>query len=235
VTCERDRLPKSSGRTLVDPLAVTNEHVVGLDGEQPPRRRQPEQRRDAKPLSRRAVVLGGADRVGADERPLLRVPEGDLVPPAAPQERQDLKRRLCRGLLGNLVVWNAKLLGDGTAVTAVPVEQLHNAGRVSELTRARQRALVGYRIDYPDAPLRRYGVGGPLHEAWLGCDPAESEADLIDKANAVHATGTGRELLTCRQSAVRRRPYATVSSSSSDRGFQIGAVGKADRRADRQA
>jgi hypothetical protein len=70
-------------------------------------------------------------------------------------------------------------------------------------------------------------VGGPLHEAWLRCDPAESEADLIDKANAVHATdGTGRELLTRRQSAVRRRPYATVSSSSSDRGFQIGAVAR---------
>ena len=153
MTCERDRLPKSSGRTLVDPLAVTNEHVVGLDGEQPPRRRQPEQRRDAKPLSRRAVVLGGADRVGADERPLLRIPEGDLVPPAAPQERQNLEPRPRRRLLGNLVVRNAELRGDGTAVTAAPVEQLHDADRVSELTRALQGTLVGYRIDYPDAPV----------------------------------------------------------------------------------
>jgi hypothetical protein len=44
---ERDRLPKGRGRILVDPLAVTDEHVVGLDGKQPPRRRQPEQWRDA--------------------------------------------------------------------------------------------------------------------------------------------------------------------------------------------
>jgi hypothetical protein len=95
-TRERDRLEKGRGRLLVDPLAVTDEHVLGLDGEQPPRRCQPEERRDAKLLSRRAVVLGGADRVGADERPLLRVPDRDLMPPAAPQERQDLERRPCR-------------------------------------------------------------------------------------------------------------------------------------------
>jgi hypothetical protein len=30
-------------------------------------------------------------------------------------------------------------------------------------------------------------VRGPLHEAGLGRDPAEREADLIDKANAAHA------------------------------------------------
>jgi hypothetical protein len=35
----------------------------------------------------------------------------------------------------------------------VPVEPLHNTGRVSELTRAVQGALVGYRIDDPDAPV----------------------------------------------------------------------------------
>jgi len=50
-------LPKGRGRILVDPLAVTDKHVVGLDGEQPPRRRYPKLRRDAKPLSRRAIVL----------------------------------------------------------------------------------------------------------------------------------------------------------------------------------
>ena len=106
-TGERDRLPESGGRILVDPLAVTDEHAVGLDSEQPPRRRHPQQRRDAEPLSRRAVVLRSADRVGADERPLLRVPERDLVPPTAPQERQNLEPRPRRRLLGNLVVWNA--------------------------------------------------------------------------------------------------------------------------------
>jgi hypothetical protein len=132
---------------------VTDEHVFGLEREQPPRRRQPEERRDGKPLSRRAGVLGGADRVRADERPLLRVPDRDLMPPAAPQQRQDLERRSRRWLSGNLVVGDAELLSDGVAVTPVPVEQLHNTGRVSELTRAVQGALVGYRIDYPDAPV----------------------------------------------------------------------------------
>jgi hypothetical protein len=114
-----------------------------------------------------------------------------------PQERQNLEPRPRRGLLWNLVVWNAELPGDGTAVTAVPVEQLHNAGRVAELARARQRALVGYRIDHPDAPLRRDGVRRPLHEAWLGRNPAEREADLIDEANAAHtADGTWPEPLS---------------------------------------
>ena len=110
------------------------------------------------------------------------------MPPAAPQERKDLERRPRRGLPGKLVVWDAELLGDGTAVTAMPVEQLHNAGRLAELTRAPQRALVGYRIDHPDAPVRRDGVRRPLHEAWLGRDPPEREAELIDEANAAHAT-----------------------------------------------
>ena len=50
-------------------------------------------------------------------------------------------------------MWDAELLGDGTAVTAMPVEQLHNAGRVAELARAPQRVLVGNRIDQPDAPM----------------------------------------------------------------------------------
>jgi hypothetical protein len=40
-TGEHHRLPKSRGRILVEPLAVTDEHMVGLDGEQPPRRRRP--------------------------------------------------------------------------------------------------------------------------------------------------------------------------------------------------
>jgi hypothetical protein len=69
----------------VDTLAVADEHVFGLKREQPLRRRHPEQRRDGKPLSRCPVVLGGANRVGADERPLLRVPERNLVPPAPSQ------------------------------------------------------------------------------------------------------------------------------------------------------
>jgi hypothetical protein len=94
------------------------------------------------------------------------------MPPAAPQEQQHLERRARRGLPGNLVVWDAELLGDGTAVTAVPVAQLHNAGRIAELTRPLQRALVGDWIDHPDASVRRDGMRRPLHEAWLGRDPA---------------------------------------------------------------
>ncbi len=109
------------------------------------------------------------------------------MPPAAPQERQNLEWRPCRGLLGHLVVWDAELFGDGTAVTAVPVEQLHNTGWLDELSRTPQRGLVGYRVEHPDAPLRRDGVRGPLHEAWFGRDPAEREADLIDEADAAHA------------------------------------------------
>jgi hypothetical protein len=31
-------------------------------------------------------------------------------------------------------------------------------------------------------------VRGPLHEAWLGRDPAEREADPIDEPDAAHAS-----------------------------------------------
>jgi len=84
-TGEPDCLSKCRRRIFVYPLAVTNEHVLGLNGEQPPRWGEPQQWRDAKPLSRRAVVLSGADRVGAEECPLLGVPERNLVPPASAQ------------------------------------------------------------------------------------------------------------------------------------------------------
>ena len=40
-TGERDRLPEGRGRIVVDPFAVPDEHAVGLDSEQPLRRRHP--------------------------------------------------------------------------------------------------------------------------------------------------------------------------------------------------
>ena len=150
------------------------------------------------------------------------------MPPAAPQERPNLEPRPRRGLPGNLVVRDAELLGDGTAITAVPVEQLHNAGRLAELTRPPQRALVGYRIDQPDAPVHREGVRGPLHEVGLGRDPAKREADLIDKANAAHAgDGTWPDPLSTAYRVGLLRGRATRSSirtSRGERGTMIGAV-----------
>ena len=50
---------------------------------------------------------------------------------------------------------DAQSRGDGTAVTAVPVEQLHNADRLAELTRALKCLLVGYWVDQPDLPRTR--------------------------------------------------------------------------------
>ena len=112
--------------------------------------------------------------------------------------------------------------GDGTAVTTVPVEQLQNARRIAELTHARQRALVGHRIDHPDAPLRSDGVRRPLHEARLGRNPAEREADLIDEANAAHtadatrpkphSAGVIRTRVRCRQCARAPTSALTVDS-----------------------
>jgi hypothetical protein len=67
------------------------------------------------------------------------------------------------------------------------LDNLGAGGWLAELRRTPQRAQVGYRVEHPDAPLRRDGVRGPLHEAWLGRDPAEREADLIDEADAAHA------------------------------------------------
>jgi hypothetical protein len=40
--------------------------------------------------------------------------------------------------------------------------------------------------------VRRDGVRRPLHEAWLGRNPAEREADLIDEANAAHGADRTR-------------------------------------------
>ena len=88
---------------------------------------------------------------------------------------------------------DAELRGDSTAVTAVSVEQLHNADRLAELNRALKCLLVGYWVDQPDLSLGRDGVRRPLHKTRLGGDPAECEAGLIDEADPAHLTdGTWR-------------------------------------------
>jgi hypothetical protein len=85
-------------------------------------------------------------------------------------------------------VSDAQSRGDSSAVTAVSVEQLHNADRLAELTRALKCLLVGYWVDQPDLPPGRDGVRRPLHETRLGGDPTECEAELIDEADPAHLT-----------------------------------------------
>jgi hypothetical protein len=102
-------------------------------------------------------------------------------------------------------VSDAQSRGDSTAVTAVSVEQLHNADRLAELTRALKCLLVGYWVDQPDLPPGCDGVRRPLHETRLGSDPAEREAELIDEADPAHLTdGTWRSPLATARSAGAR-------------------------------
>ena len=110
---------------------------------------------------------------------------------------------------------DAQSRGDGTAVTAVPVEQLHNPDRLAELTRALKCLLVGYWVDQPDLPPGRDGVRRPLHETRLGRDPTECETELIDEADPAHLTdGTWRSPSATARSAGDRQRLLQISMIS---------------------
>src|SRR4029079_12739340 len=68
-----------------------------------------------------------------EQEPTLRPPERRLAPPAQLNDRAQLERRPWERARHD-VVWHAEAARDGRAVAAVPVEQLHDTGRLAELS-----------------------------------------------------------------------------------------------------
>ena len=97
---------------------------------------------DGETLRRRAVVLRRSDRLRADERAVLGNPERDLAPAAASDHRNHLEGRADRSGAGNLEMRHAELVGEACAIACVPVDQLDDAGRLTERADAVEHAVV---------------------------------------------------------------------------------------------
>ena len=136
---------------------------------------QAPERVHGQPLVAGAVVAGGAERVGADERPPLGPPESAFAPAEADRlERADAAAR-------NRVVRDAETARDRAAVPRVPVEQLEHPARLAQRPHPLVEALGIDRVDEPDAALVvTERVRAAAHELGRIGHPAEPELELVD-------------------------------------------------------
>jgi hypothetical protein len=163
---------------------VTREDVPRLEAAQrAARRRQTKHRVQREPLAADAQLRNRPDGIGADQNPLLRPPERDLLPAAALTDVEALERCAVDRSAGDDVVRNPEALGESAAVTVVTVEQLDHSGGLPHSAKAVVDAVRFERIDEPDAPVGDHGVGAPL-EKFLD-DPSERvrRSLLVAEAN----------------------------------------------------
>jgi hypothetical protein len=127
------------------------------------------------PLVAGEEVVHRPERVAADEGTSLGPPEGDLLPPAPEPDRNELERRHARG--GHDVMRHAETLGQLGAVPVVPVEQLHDPGRLAGGPNPILHAVAQERIDRPHAAGGDEHVRTARHE--LVHDPTEAAVELV--------------------------------------------------------
>src|SRR5215468_6486805 len=94
----RQRAPELlGGLGTVQALAVADQHVLRCEPSECSRRERLEKpvHADAIAVDREEAVA--AERVAEDQRPLVRPPQRDLLPPAPPQHGNNLERRSREG------------------------------------------------------------------------------------------------------------------------------------------
>lgn len=148
---------------------MTAEDHVRLDVQ--PRRPQSQQRVHSEALATGAKVVGGAERIGADEDAPLGPPERNLLPAPLVAHGQELERP--DSLLRDDVMWHAEATRQLRTVPVVPVEQLDHAGRPA----GPRDQLVVERVDQPGLAVDDEPVRAALHE--LVGDPAEAAVELV--------------------------------------------------------
>jgi hypothetical protein len=120
-------------------------------------------------------VVHRPERVAADEDTSLGPPEGDLLPPAAHPDRNELERRHTRG--GYDVMRHTETLRKLGAVSVVTVEQLQDTGRLAGGPDPIFYVVAEERIDRPDAAGEDEHVRTARHE--LVHDPTEAAVELV--------------------------------------------------------
>jgi DNA polymerase (family 10) len=154
---------------------MAEQNVLRLEaGERPLRREEAEQRMDSERLALGAEVAEAAERVGADEDPLLREPEGDLLPDSPVEDRARLEP------VGSFedVERNPEPRGDCGAVALVPVEELDDPGRFAERADPLVQSWAVDGVRQPDAPAGTNRVRGSRNLRFLEV-PREALLELV--------------------------------------------------------
>src|SRR5580765_7350701 len=129
------------------------------------------------PLVAGEEVVGGPERIAADEDTSLGPPEGDFLPPAPHPDRNELERRHARG--GYDVMRYLETPRQLCAVSVVSIEQLQDPGRLAGGPDPVLHAVAEERIDRPDAAGGDEHVRTARHE--LVHDPTEAAVELVAK------------------------------------------------------
>ena len=84
-----------------------------------------------------------------------------------------------RAVERDAVMRDAVALREQRAVAVVPVDELHDAGRLPERPHVGVDLRPVNRVDEPDAAVRAQSMRGPLEQRRLLGDPAEAERRLV--------------------------------------------------------
>ena len=193
------RIVESRSRLFaVDSFAVAAEDMSRREAREHLRRREAKERVDAELLAAGAEVADRAERVAAEEHPLLRPPERHLAPDPVAGDRRRVERRTRNALERHDVVRHAEPRREGGAVAPVPVEELDHSGRLAQGPNPLVHSGRVDGIDEPDAALRVHRVRAARQP--LLPDPAEAPLGLVAEARGHElADAGGRQHLAARE------------------------------------
>ena len=161
-------------------LAVAEEQVPGLHvAQRSSWRKEAQERMHSERLVRGTEVADAAEGVSGDQDSLGREPERDLAPRRQAHDLSHLERRTWHTVERSHVERDAQAPGDGHTVTAVTVEQLHDACGLAERPDPLVDAVPVDRISDPDTLPGQHCVRGTLEE--LVGHPAEAVLELVEE------------------------------------------------------
>jgi hypothetical protein len=113
---------------------------------------------NAESLTRHTEVADGAERIRADEDPLLPEPEGDLAPEPLVHDAEDDEWRAGHIAEWRHVQWNVQPPRDRGAIARVPVEELDDARRLAQLADPLVEPVAVDHVGQPDATAGAHRV-----------------------------------------------------------------------------
>lgn len=128
---------------------MPHQHVLGVEPDQGPRRKQAHEGMWPDALAGRTKVRSGTERLGHDEGAAGGPPQGRLPPPAPRPHAHDIKGRTGDGIHRRAMEGNVQGRGHDSAVAAVAIEELQHGARWSEGGNALTYAVTVHWVHQP--------------------------------------------------------------------------------------